>query len=117
MLTLPSCGAETLLRTAGKRKLPYLLTDPIDREYRYTVQLPEQVERYELAGELQQWSALGGGSITTERTLRGSCVELVRKVRIPAMYLTAAEYPALETAQRLLSSDAARAILVKVTGK
>jgi len=118
MLTLPSGGAETLLQTAGSRKLPYLLPTAIDREYRYSVELPGSVAQYELVGAEQQWSAPGAsGGIVTERSIRDNRIEIVRKARIPAFYLTAPEYPALEAAQRALSSEAARVILVKVTGK
>ena len=117
-LTLPDGGAGALLHTAGRRTVPYWSEQGIDREYRYTVELAELPVEYELSGGEWRWNCPGdAGEITSKRRIDGRIFTLERKIKLAPFYLSAAEYPVVTAAQRLLSADSSRAILVKVTGK
>ncbi len=117
-LTLPDGGAGGLLRSAGARTQPYWQPEGIDREYLYRVELPDNIGSYELAGGDWRWECPGAaGGITARSQVDGNILTAERKVKLAPFFLNAAEYPVIGAAQRLLSAEPSRTILVKVVAK
>ena len=117
--TLPDGGIASLVRTAGKRSLPYWFFPGSKREVNFTVELPDSWQFCELDGGNYSFILPGnpGGIKQTAAFTRGLlevkfCSDLENAVYIPVQ-----AYGVLEELQKKLANPANRTFLFKSTGK
>ncbi len=116
--TLPDAGFADLIRTAGKRTLPYWFTTPFARKAVFSVSVPEEWQFCELAGskfefELPGYSARVSQNVQVEPGWLN--VELASSIS-GTMYIAPQAYLLLENLQKKLSDPAGRTFLFKTTG-
>lgn len=118
-MKLPASGSEKLIRTAGKRSVPYWFRKVNDRENLYTVELPDNCSEPVIAGNAFELSLPGNsGLFSRNSVVAGDRLVLVReKVFMEPFFLPVEAYGLLENIQKQLSSPSKGVFLFKSTGK
>ena len=117
-LTLPSTPAESYIRTAGTRTLPYWYNGSVDFRAHFSVLLLPEWRECELAPAGYMRSIPGCSSTISLRSSLGeNTLELENIVRWEPFFLNAGAYSLLEDLQKQLSNPANRTFLFKTTGK
>lgn len=118
-LLLPESPAARVIRTAGKRTLPYWFNNRVDQERVFTITLPESWQNCELAGGSYELSLPGNSqSITMQsRFLQKDILEIRESISLEQFLLENSAYSLLEALQKKLTDKSNRTILFKTTGK
>ena len=116
---LPDSRAGRLLRTAGKRTLPYMQSRTVKHSARYEVDLLKDWLICELAAG--KFNLVVPGCESTVQfnceVLNDNILQAVEKVFFKPFYLADSEYGIVENIQKELSSPSNRTILFKTSGK
>ena len=118
-MKLPASGSENLIRTAGKRSVPYWFRKTADLENLYTVDLPDSCSDPMIAGTEFELSLPGNsGRFFRSSTVASDRLVMVReKVFMEPFYLPMGAYSLLENVQKQLSNPSKGVFLFKSTDK
>ena len=117
--TLPTSGEENLVRTAGKRTLPYCFMPKRMVQNRFAVEIPENWQLCEFDGGNYSMTLPGTGGIAAQETLfKDGLLDVMFFFGARGwIYCEPHEYSLLEELQKKLSNPAQRTFLFKTTGK
>ena len=119
VFTLPDSGVSNLVRTAGKRSLPYLFAPGSSMQIRYNVEIPENWQLCEFMGGSFNFNNLGNNSVVEQSAnFTDKLLEVKVNFKVPdTLYIEPQSYILLEELQKKLSNPANRSFLFKTSGK
>ncbi|MBE6366389.1 MAG: DUF3857 domain-containing protein [Lentisphaerae bacterium] len=116
---LPDAGVASLVRTAGKRTLPYWFFPQNQLEVKYSVELPDNWQQCELDGAQFKFELPGNyGKVEQKVKMSAGVLQLEFTADLAsAVYVPVQAYGELEALQKKLADPASRTFLFKSTGK